>query len=149
MGLKARELDKKYPLTISDERVSFRHLNLMTLGLPGGRRLASCFGSCESFLEISCAFPDAVAVRVPSHADGALDDERHHYDIDDESEDGDDALCSRIGSDAHVSDDLSCPGSLALTGLEELDGRLIQIVGSDSRLCSSAVYGRKSCCKSA
>ena len=33
-GLKARNLlRKKYPLIISDERVSLSHLNLMTLGL--------------------------------------------------------------------------------------------------------------------
>ena len=36
-GLKARNLlRKKYPLIISDERVSLSHLNLMTLGWSAG-----------------------------------------------------------------------------------------------------------------
>jgi len=40
-GLKARIYSrrKKYPLTISDERISLRHLNLMTLALSAGFKL--------------------------------------------------------------------------------------------------------------
>ena len=43
-GLKARNLlRKKYPLIISDERVSLSHLNLMTLAFDAGM----CFYTCK------------------------------------------------------------------------------------------------------